>query len=141
MKDKLERLEKRCMKEIDRLYGNTDLYYYEVFITPNPNDRYLVIKFAVINPENPKYLCWQARAEVRLSKRGNVIYATRIPSNEKHGYRKDGTFDDGVRYIDHPANLKQTLEKLENYRQHYLRTGYRMLLNENIEQALDYLPG
>jgi len=140
MNDKLERLEKRCMKEIDRLYDNTDLYYYEVFITPNPNDRYLVIKFAVKNPENPKYLCWHARAEVRLSKRGNAIYATRIPSNEKHGYRKDGTYDDGRRYIDNPANLKQALEKLESYRREYLRGDYMRLENMMNAKAIEELP-
>lgn len=138
--DRLEREGKKADKIAGYMYGgNFDDSLHDYSSYMSPKNEYLIVHIGVDDPTTKGMFCWTVIGEVHINDRNRLKYFVRLPCNEHHRW-VDGKYDNGVRELPCPQNVKGMLETMENYRTEFLKTGYINLLNNLNLKAIEELP-
>lgn len=138
--DRLEREGKKADKIAGYMYGgNFDDSLHDYSSYMSSKNEYLIVHIGVDDPTRKGMFCWTVIGEVHINDRNRLKYFVRLPCDEHHKW-VDGKYDNGVRELPCPQNVKGMLETMENYRTEFLKTGYINLLNNLNLKAIEELP-
>lgn len=99
---------------------------------------YLIVHIGVDDPTRNGMFCWTVIGEVHPGPKNKPRYFVRLPHNEHYRW-VDGKYDNGVRELPCPQNVKGMLETMDNYRKDFLRSDYMKILNTVNIKALEEL--
>ena len=137
---RLEREGKTADRIAGRMYGGNfedPLHNYSSYLSYK--NEYLIVRMGVDDPARKGMFCWTVIGEVHIDDRNRLKYFVRLPCDEQRRW-VDGKYDDGVRELPCPQNVKGMLETMDSYRKEFLKTGYINLLNSLNLKAIEELP-
>lgn len=137
--DILEDKGTRAEKIAARMYKDLDAPLHNFSAYLSFKNEYLIVHLGVDDPTRKGMFCWTVIGEVHIDDKNKLKYFVRLPLDE-HPKWVDGKYDNGVRELPCPQNVKGMLETMDNFRTEFLKTGYMNLLNNLNLKAIEELP-